>query len=87
MDRELTAESEEARREWCAAQGLAQEFCAVTPVTGSLGDVLQKHIDGFKPDLIALGAHTRGRFSPHPLGSFAAALVRDPPTDLLLAHP
>ena len=39
------------------------------------------------PDLIALGAHTRSGLSPYTLGSFAANLVRHPPTDLLLAHP
>lgn len=87
MDRELTAEAEEARHAWCAAQGLPEELCAVTPVTGSLGEVMDRQIAAFKPDLIALGAHTRGRFSTHPLGSFAAALLRDPPVDLLLAHP
>lgn len=87
MDHELTAEAEATRNTWCAAQGLSKELCAVTPVTGSLGPVTDRHIKDFKPDLIALGTHTRSRFSIHPLGRFAAALVRDPPTDLLLAHP
>lgn len=87
MDHELTAEAEATRNTWCAAQGLSKELCAVTPVTGSLGAVTDRHIQDFKPDLIALGTHTRSRFSTHPLGRFAAALVRDPPTDLLLAHP
>lgn len=87
MDRELTAEAETERTNWCARQGLSQELCAVTPMTGSLGDVIEARIRAFKPDLIALGAHTRGRFAPHTLGSFAAGLVRSPPTDLLLAHP
>lgn len=87
MDRELTAEAEAERSDWCARQGLPEDLCAVTPMTGSLGDVIEARIRSFKPDLIALGAHTRGRFAAHTLGSFAAGLVRNPPADLLLAHP
>ncbi len=87
MDHELTAEAETTRTEWCAAQGLPEELCAVTPITGTLGEVVERHIRSFRPHLIALGVHTRSRFAPHTLGSFAADLLRDPPADLLLAHP
>lgn len=87
MDTELTAEAEATRGEWCTAQGLPEELCVVTPISGSLGEVIDRHIRSFKPDMIALGAHTRSRFSTHSLGSFAAALLHDPPTDILLAHP
>lgn len=87
MERALIREAEATRTEWCAAQGLADELCAVSPVTGSLGEVIDRRIRSFKPDLIALGVHTRNRLAPHTVGSFAAALLRDPPTDILLAHP
>ncbi len=85
MDRELTAEAEEVRTDWCATQGLPDALCDVAPITGSLGQVMDHRIQAFKPDLIALGAHTRGRLAAHTLGSFAAELLRNPPTDLLLA--
>ncbi len=87
MDREMTEEAMAVRSDWCEAQGLAEELCQVTPLSGSLTEVLDRQFQAFKPDLIALGTHTRGRFSTHPLGSFAAELLHDPPADILLAHP
>ncbi len=87
MDRELTHEAEAARAVWCEGQGLAAELCAVTPVSGSLGETVDAQIARENPDLIALGVHTRSGMAPYALGSFAARLVRNPPTDLLLAHP
>ena len=86
MDRDMRAEAETRRNDWCATQGLAAELCAVTPITGSLGEVIGREVRAFRPDLIALGAHTRGGLAPHTLGSFAAELIRNPPTDLLLAR-
>ena len=85
MDREMTAEAEAVRAEWCAAEGLPDRLCDVVPITGSLGAVMDQRIATVHPDLIALGAHTRGRLAPHKLGSFAAELLRTPPTDLLIA--
>lgn len=85
MDREMTAEVEDVRREWCKAQALPDALCDVAPVTGSLGEILGERVQTFKPDLIALGAHTRGRLAARTLGSFAAEMVRHPPTDLLIA--
>jgi len=87
MDREMTAEATATRDHWCSAQGLPQELCAVTPMSGSFGEVVDRQILAFKPHLIALGTHTRARFSTHKLGSFAAQMLRDPPADILLAHP
>lgn len=87
MDRELTAESEAKRTAWCDAHGLDAELCAVTTVTSSFYDMIDTQIRAHCPDLIVMGAHTRSGFSPHTLGGFAANLVRQPPTDLLLAHP
>lgn len=87
MDRELTAEAEAQRKDWCDAQGLSDELCAVSPVTGSLYELIDAQIEIHHPDLLALGAHTRSGFSPYTLGSFAAQLVRYPPADILLAHP
>lgn len=87
MDRELSAEAETARIKWREQENLPDDLCEVTTVTGSFYDMLASQLEAHKPDLIALGAHTRGGLAPYTLGAFAAKLVRNPPTDLLLAQP
>ena len=63
MDRELTAEAEAVRSSWCVDQGLPEALCEVTPMTGSLIEVLDRRIEAERPQLIALGAHTRNRLA------------------------
>lgn len=86
MSRALIAEAEAVRDTW-----LAKDRPGLTPdqieiVTGSLREVMAAQLAKVRPDLIAIGAHTRFALAPHALGSFAAELVRDPPTDLLIAR-
>lgn len=87
MDQEMTEQARQALTSWRAKEGLSAVESAVEIVTGSLWEVLSQKIDTARPDLIALGAHTRSAMAAFTLGSFTADLVRDPPTDLLLAHP
>ncbi len=54
---------------------------------GSIHAVLRGAMDRLHPDLIALGAHGRALPVPWLLGSFANDMMRDPPTDLLIAPP
>lgn len=51
----------------------------------SVGESLSREMRSFSPDLLAVGANTRG-VSFTGLGSFTASIVRDPPTDILIAR-
>ncbi|WP_137701406.1 universal stress protein [Marimonas lutisalis] len=55
-------------------------------ILGGVGEVLAIRLREFSPDLITIGAHTRAGRALHRLGGFAAELIRDPPTDLLIAR-
>lgn len=85
MSRALIAEAEAARDAWLhqGGPGLAADRIAL--VTGGLHQVMADQMASLRPDLVAIGANTRFSLAPHLLGSFAAELVRDPPTDLLIA--
>ena len=87
MDQEMTEQAKQALGAWRVKEGLSDAESAVDIVTGPLWEVLSQKVDATRPDLIALGAHTRSALAAFTLGSFTADLVRDPPTDLLLAHP
>lgn len=87
MDRELTQEARDVYEAWRVASGLEGPEGEVSFTTGGLNEVFQRKLKSLHPDLIALGAHTRGPLAIHALGSFAGDLLRDPPTDLLVAHP
>lgn len=86
MDHELTHEARAVMAAWREKEGLGGDL-TVGFQSGALEDVFRHRLAADSPDLIALGAHTRGPLSPSVLGSFAAGLIRDPPTDVLLAHP
>lgn len=87
MDQELTAEARSVEADWRVKEGLTGDDMEVDYVTGSLEDVLKRKLDTEQPDVMALGAHTRGPLATSVLGGFAADMIRNPPTDLLLAHP
>lgn len=87
MDRALTEEAEIMRAKWCDTQGLPEDLCQVTPVSGSFYEMVSSQVEAMKPDLIAIGAHTRSGIALHSLGGFTASLMRNPPTDLLVARP
>lgn len=55
-------------------------------VTGSVHQILDRKLQSFAPDLLAVGAHTRSGPGLHRLGSFTAELIRNPPVDLLIAR-
>lgn len=85
MARALIAEAEAARDAWLAQDGPDLAADRIALVTGALNRVMADQLAGLRPDLVAIGANTRFALAPHLLGSFAADLVRDPPTDLLIA--
>ncbi|GKY87824.1 universal stress protein [Sinisalibacter aestuarii] len=87
MDRELTREAKAVCEHWRDTEKLTGPEGRVSFTSGSLSEVFQRKLAEVQPDLVALGAHTRGPLAVYTLGSFAADLLRDPPTDLLLAHP
>ena len=55
-------------------------------IAGSVHQVLDRMMANFKPDLLAIGAHTRSGIGMHRIGAFAAELIREPPVDLLVAR-
>lgn len=85
MSQALIAEAETARTGWLAKDGPGLEADQITLAIGSLSQVMADQLASVRPDLVAIGSHTRFSLAPHLLGSFAAELVRDPPTDLLIA--
>lgn len=85
MDHALTREARAICEDWRKTQGLSGPMAQVRFASGGLWRVFQRKLKAIRPDLIAIGAHTRGPMAVHKLGSFAADLVRNPPADLLLA--
>ena len=55
-------------------------------IHGAVGATLRSEISRFRPDLLAIGAHTRAGPAFHHIGSFAADLIRDPPADILICQ-
>jgi nucleotide-binding universal stress UspA family protein len=45
-----------------------------------------ERLAAIKPDLVAVGAHTRSGFLPNVLGSFVTDLIHSPPCDLLVSR-
>jgi len=68
---------------WAAT--LPGEAVEVELVHGPVGAGVQDEVTRFKPDLLAVGAHTRSA-SFSGLGSFTSDLVRDPPVDVLVTR-
>jgi nucleotide-binding universal stress UspA family protein len=85
MSRALIAEAEAVRADWLAQDGPDLTPEQIELETGPLREVMASQLAKVRPDLIAIGAHTRFALAPHLLGSFAAELVRDAPADLLIA--
>jgi len=86
MDRAMTREAQAMCDEWTTRAPLPEGMAATRIDTGSFGQLMQAHIAEFRPDLLALGAHTRGGLALFALGSTTAGLIRDPPCDLLVAR-
>ncbi|MDH3262397.1 MAG: universal stress protein [Paracoccaceae bacterium] len=84
--RQMAREAEAACEEWAGSEALPADLAEVEIVTGSLGQVFERQLRTTGADLVALGAHTRSVYLASSLGSFAAELIRNPPTDLLIAR-
>lgn len=87
MARAVMAEAEQARENWMKEQGLGSDVTPPEIIPGAVRIVFDQKIREEKPDLLAVGAHTRSGLAIQKLGGFAAELVRDPPVDLLISHP
>lgn len=85
MERGLTREAKAVCDDWRKQHDLSGPVARVRFTSGGLWRVFQRKLKATHPDLVAIGAHTRGPLAVHTLGSFAADLVRNPPADLLLA--
>lgn len=85
--RQMLHEAETARNEWTRSEDLPPELAEVTMITDGITQAFERQLVAKEADLVALGAHTRSHYLANGLGSFAAALIRNPPTDLLIARP
>ena len=83
----MADEAQQLCDDWMAQQPLPAGMEPPQIVTGGLRQVFDRQLHAAEPDLIAIGAHTRGGLAPFTLGSFAAELIRNPPCDLLIARP
>lgn len=87
MARALTAETETARAAWALAAPLPEGVAMPQILPGGFGQILQAEIDRFRPDLLAMGAHTRSGWVPNGLGGTVAQTIRNPPCDVMVARP
>lgn len=83
MAQAAVGETEELAAAWTRQYGVLGAPPEVVP--GGFREVLERQIASARPQLLAIGAHTRSGIGLHALGSSTAALMRDPPTDLLVA--
>ena len=91
----FSATDVEHSRAMTAAQGLRTAFLAMPGlparlhrpeiVPGGVHEVLSFRLEELQPDLLAIGTHS-GR-DPATLGNYARDLMRQPPTDVLVAKP
>ena len=87
MARAVLQEAEAASAKWLKTVSVPQDAFETDIRTGGLRGVVHQAISTDKPDLLAIGAHSRSGLFLHRIGGFAAELVREPPTDLLIAPP
>lgn len=84
MEKWSRNEAEDEALAWHAKYGMSGELPEV--VTGGIFQVLESKMQSDEPDLLAIGAHTRSGLGFHRLGALASGLIRNPPTDLLVAR-
>ncbi|WP_298491866.1 universal stress protein [uncultured Maritimibacter sp.] len=85
MDRAMTSEAKMAAAKWSEKEGIDGDM--VEFISGGLRETFFETINAKGAKLVALGAHTRSPVSIFTLGSFTSLVVRNPPCDLLIAHP
>lgn len=78
-------QAKEAVDAWAVGVAPPADVPPVEIIQASPAVALSQMVERDKPDLLAIGAHSRATLSPWALGGFAASLVRDPPCDVLIA--
>ena len=73
------------RRAFMGTPGLPERMHLPEIVPGGVHEVLSFRLEELQPDLLAIGTHS-GR-DPDLLGNYARDLMRQPPTDVLVAKP
>lgn len=81
----MQAEAAEDQAAWRAAHDPDNTLPETEILTGGRSEIMMR-MSADKPDLIAVGAHTRAGYAPYTLGSFVAELIRTPPCDILVAR-
>ena len=84
MEKAVRREAEGLARAWQSRHSVPDDMPEI--ITGSVYQILDQKLRAEKPDLLAIGAHTRSGLGFHRLGAFASGLIRTPPTDLLVAR-
>nr|WP_213546293.1 universal stress protein [Vannielia litorea] len=80
---------DEAQRElgdWWKRAQLPEQMEQPVPSVGAVSSSLDKEIESFQPELIAVGAHGRVAISISLLGRFTEDLIRTPPCDVLVVR-
>lgn len=85
MARALCDEAAKERDAWTATLDPATNPPEIEIISGGRTETMARMAAG-RPDLIAVGAHTRSGFSPNVLGSFVTDLIVTPPCDVLVAR-
>jgi nucleotide-binding universal stress UspA family protein len=85
MAQDLCAEATRERDVWLAGQGFGGDLPEIEIISGGRS-VTMERLAAIKPDLVAVGAHTRSGFLPNVLGSFVTDLIHSPPCDLLVSR-
>jgi nucleotide-binding universal stress UspA family protein len=85
MARELCREATKERDAWTATLDPVIIPREIEIISGGRSETMARMAAG-RPDLIAVGAHTRSGFSPNILGSFVTDLIVTPPCDVLVAR-
>ena len=85
MARELSDEAAKERDAWTATLDPATNPPDIEIISGGRSEIMSR-LTAVRPDLIAVGAHTRSGFSPNVLGSFVTDLIVTPPCDILVAR-
>src|SRR5690606_19447099 len=85
MGRELGNQATKERDAWTATLDQAITPREIEIISGDRTETMAR-LSAERPDLIAVGAHTRGGFSPNVLGSFVTDLIVTPPCDVLVAR-
>lgn len=83
--RELCKEATKERDAWIATLDPAFLPPEIEIISGGRSETMAR-MTAERPDLIAVGAHTRRVFSPSVLGSFVTDLIAMPPSDVLVAR-